>query len=98
MMLIKTSDPGRQIEKMLEKRERRRRLARRHERDPDEPQSGIAAISPAAHALPGMTASSRARHHAKPQAAVIPQSGPNATPGRSPQDVQNEARKNIFPL
>jgi len=97
MMLIKTSDPGRQIEKMLEKRERRRRLARRHERDPDEPQSG-AVISPAAHALPGMTASSRARHHAKPQAAVIPQSGPNVTPGRSLQDVQNEARKNIFPL
>lgn len=97
-MLIKTSDPGRQIEKMMEKRERRRRLARRQERDHDKPQTGIAAISPAAHAPPRMTASSRARHHAKPQAAVIPKSGPDATPGRSSQDIQNEARKNIFPL
>ncbi len=97
-MLIKTSDPGRQIEKMIEKRERRRHLARRQKRDPDEPPTGIAAISPAGYALPGMTAPSRARHHAKPRAAVIPKSGPNATPGRSPQDIQNEARENIFPL
>ena len=96
-MLIKTSDPIRQIEKMMEKRERRRRLARRQEREQDEPQTGIAAISPAAHALPGMTASSRARHHAKPQAAIL-KSGHNTTAGRSPQDVQNEARENIFPL
>ncbi len=96
-MLIKTSDPTRQIEKMMEKRARRRRLARRQERDQDEPQTGIAAISPAAHALPGMTASSGARHHAKPQTTIL-KSGRNATAGRSLQHVQNEARENIFPL
>jgi len=56
MMLIKTSDPCRQIEKMLQKSEQRRRLARRQDRHPDAMQAIAAAISTVTGVMQGMTA------------------------------------------
>ena len=97
MMLIKTSEPVRVVENMLEKRERRRRLARRHDRHQHEIRQDNAAISMLADALQDITASSRAWHHAKPHAAVAPKPGQNVTPGRSLRDVQNLVGEHIFP-
>ena len=80
-MLIKTADPSRQMEKMLQKREWRRRMARR----------GCVAEQVAAPtaAVPGTTMPPRAPQHAKLRGAIArkpgaihaPRFGENMSPG-----------------
>jgi len=66
MMLIKTAEPNRQIERMLEKSGQRRRLARRQVRNHDALGAVATAVSRVTDVLQDMTASSRVLHHATP--------------------------------
>jgi hypothetical protein len=97
MMLIKTSDPVRQIENMLEKSIRRRHLARRHDRD----QGGLLTDARHIHAvaapMPLTVVTGCPQHHAKPQPATIPNAGNRIASGYGRRNVQNDAHRNTFP-
>jgi hypothetical protein len=94
-MLIKTSEPNRQIELMLRKRDRRRRLARRQYPNRDALQAATAAMSMSTQKTQASPVPSRVLHHAKPHAAPIRQ-GQNVAAGRISRDLHAVTRWNVF--
>ncbi|MGA9856112.1 MAG: hypothetical protein WBR29_12635 [Gammaproteobacteria bacterium] len=95
MMLIKTSEPNRQIERMLEKSARRRRLAHRQHRDRNALRAVATAISVVDDVMQGMTASNQVLHHAKPHALPI-KPRQCLSSSRSQRDVHSVTRWNVF--
>lgn len=95
MMLIKTAEPNRQIERMLEKSAQRRRLAHRQERNHHALQAVTIAMSVVTDVMQARTASSRILHHAKPHAVPV-QPGQNLSPGRISRDAHTVTRWNVF--
>lgn len=95
MMLIKTAEPNRQIERMLEKSAQRRRMARRQHHNRDALQAVATAMSMVTDMMQDMPASSRVLHHAKPHAVSI-KPGQSLAPGRISCDVHTVTRWNVF--
>jgi len=95
MMLIKTAEPNRQIERMLEKSAQRRRLAHRRHSNHDSFEAVATAISVVTDVMQDFTASNRILHHAKPHAVPI-KPGQSLTPGRISRDIRTVTRWNIF--
>lgn len=94
-MLIKTAEPNRQIERMLEKSAQRRRLARRQDHAHDASQAVATTMSVVAEVMQEMTAASRILHHAKLHAVPI-KPGQNLPPARISRDVRTLTRWNVF--
>ncbi len=94
MMLIKTAEPNRQIERMLDKSARRRRLARRQDLVHEASQA-VATPSVVTEVIQEMTASNRILRHAKPR-AVPTKPGQNLSPGRLSRDTYSVTRWNVF--
>ncbi len=94
-MLLKTSEPSRQIERMLEKSARRRRWTHRQDCTRDASQAVATAVSAVSDVMQVMTTTSRILHHAKPHPVPI-KPVLSLPASRISRDAHSVTRWNVF--